>query len=227
MKKILEILYTAIYKLLHLFERNVRLTSSCLWNVAINLTSQNELCMRNSHAKRLVVNCIGEDNVIVADGVVMDNCELRVSGKANSITIAPHCKCHNAVIVVNGNNCNIYIGDSTTIGSMYMVCMGQGNYITIGEECMIADNVDIWASDAHPIFDKRGEIINPSSPIVIGSHVWLGKYAKVLKGVTIHDNAIVGMNAMITKDIISNSMVVGQNRVVKENVNWDRKFISA
>jgi len=55
--------------------------------------------------------------------------------------------------------------------------------------------------------------------------VWIGKCAKVLKGAKIHENAIIGMNAMITKDIPAKSLVVGKDRIIKTNVNWDRTFI--
>ena len=43
----------------------------------------------------------------------------------------------------------------------------------------------------------------------IGNHVWIGKRAIILKGVTIGDGSIVGMGAVVTKDVPSNSLAVG------------------
>ena len=62
---------------------------------------------------------------------------------------------NNSKIVIRGVNCAIEIGEGTTIGSGDFVCMGIGNSINIGARCMIADNVDVWATDSHPIVDRE------------------------------------------------------------------------
>ena len=72
----------------------------------------------------------------------------------------------------------------------------------------------------------KDNLLNPSKPVKIGSHVWLGKGSSVLKGATIGDGAIVGMDTMVNKDIIANTLVVGTPmRTVKENILWKRGFI--
>lgn len=128
-----------------------------------------------------------------------------------------------------GNNCTVTIGRNTTAnsaGSLYIVCMGESNYINIGEECMIADAVDIWASDTHPIFDAEKRLLNPSRPINIGNHVWLGRYVKILKGSFIGDGAVIGMSSVVTKDIKPNSLNAGNPcKCLKENVSWGREHI--
>lgn len=226
MKNILFFLYSLLCKLFSIGCRHNDFSGTKLWLFRVKQSKGTTLSLRDASIVRSTLSINGADHIIRADGAVLNNCEVRVDGTANTIVIEPSCNIRNMVLVVNGNNCRVTIGKSTRVGSMYMVCMGDGNYISVGEDCMIADYVDIWATDAHPILDSKGEVCNPSKPIEIGNHVWLGKYAKVLKGVTIHDNAIVGMNTMVTKNVPANTLVVGADcRAIKKNVNWDRKFL--
>lgn len=41
------------------------------------------------------------------------------------------------------------------------------------------------------------------------NNVWIGAKATILKGVTFGDGAIVGANAVVTKDVPLNAIVVG------------------
>ena len=51
---------------------------------------------------------------------------------------------------------------------------------------------------------------------MIGNNVWVGTKATILQGVTIGDNAVIGANAVVTRDIPANSIAVGAPaRVVK------------
>ena len=91
---------------------------------------------------------------------------------------------------------------------------------------MFSEDIDVWNSDSHPIFNAEGEVINPSRPIHIGNHVWVGKRVKILKGITIGDNAVIGMDSLVTKDIEPNTLNAGSPAViVKRNINWERSFI--
>lgn len=80
------------------------------------------------------------------------------------------------------------------------------HYIEIGKGCSISDNVCIADSDSHSII---GQEEKSTAPVVIGDHVWIGKNVTVLKGVTINDGAVVGAGAVVTKDVPSNTVVVG------------------
>lgn len=157
----------------------------------------------------------------------LSNSECRILGNNCSVIIEDECGIRNSIIIVRGNNCHIKIGKGTTVGSMYMVCMGNANSITIGEGCMLADNVEIWATDSHAILDLQGNLLNPSKPVKIGNHVWIGKQAAIMKGVSIGDNAIVGMRSLVTNNIASGTLNVGSpSRCIRENINWDRSFIT-
>jgi len=48
-----------------------------------------------------------------------------------------------------------------------------------------------------------------SRPVLIGSDVWVGYGAIILSGVTVGDSVIIGAGAVVTRDIPSNSVAVG------------------
>ena len=55
-------------------------------------------------------------------------------------------------------------------------------------------------------------------PVSIGSNVWIGGNCVVLPGVSIGDNSIIGAGSVVTKDIPSNVVAVGNPcEVIKEN----------
>lgn len=101
-----------------------------------------------------------------------------------------------------------------------------GGEIEIGRGCLLADEINIWASDTYPIYDENENILNYSASIKIGDNVWIGKQVNVMKGVTIGEGAIIGMRSTVTHDVKSFTLNVGSpTRVIKENVHWVRRFI--
>lgn len=172
----------------------------------------------------------GENNSLdIGEACNFSHSSIQIEGKNCTVRVLSGCLFLNTTIICMGNNCTVTIGRNTTAnsaGSLYIVCMGESNHINIGEECMIADAVDIWASDTHPIFDTEKRLLNPSRPINIGNHVWLGRYVKILKGASIGDGAVIGMNSVVTKDVKPNSLNAGNPcRCLKENITWARDHI--
>lgn len=196
----------------------------------LNHTQINDSCsikIFNSYMSRLKIRLEGENNQIINEGSTIIRGELLVFGNNNSIEIKKDCYLANIRIVVRGNNCKVAIGDAVTCGSAYIACMGQNKNIIIEDDCMLAENIDVWATDSHPIYDEDGLLINPSKSIHIGKHVWLGKGSAVLKGVTIGDGAIIGMQSVVTKDIEQHSLNVGNPcKEIKKNIKWERNFIN-
>lgn len=85
--------------------------------------------------------------------------------------------------------------------------------ITIGDETMIAASCYIVDfNHAIPLGDKkmRGNMHSyTSKKIIIGKHVWIGAHAVVLPGVQIGDFAVIGAGSIVTKNVPSGSIVVG------------------
>lgn len=88
--------------------------------------------------------------------------------------------------------------------------------IRIGARTLFAPNVQIYTA-AHPISAKeRAEEVEYGAPITIGKDCWIGGSAIVLPGVTIGDRVVVGAGSVVTKDVPSDCIVVGNPaRIVK------------
>lgn len=187
---------------------------------------RNHILLSGAKVSEGIIGMDGHDNSLVIMGDVYQT-RIDISGTGNTVRIGKGCSLAHSRLVIRGNNMFVSIGAGTTVGSMFLGCMGDGNSLTIGEGCMFSEDIDVWNSDSHPLFNASGELINPSQPVRIGNHVWVGKRAKILKGVTIGDNAVIGMDSMVTKDVESNTLCAGNPlRVIKRDINWDRSFIS-
>jgi acetyltransferase-like isoleucine patch superfamily enzyme len=198
---------------------------SILFLSKFQIEKLNDLQIIGATLGKCIVQIQGKNNELLIFGEI-HNSKINIWGDNNQIIISPKVKLNNATIVLRGTNCIIEIGEGTTFGGIYMVCMGKNNYIKIGKECMFADGIDIWATDSHPIYDEDNFLINPSKPIIIGNNVWIGAKSSILKGVLIEDGAVIGMSSIVTKNVASFTLNVGNPlRCVKTNVNWEREFI--
>ncbi|NEA38535.1 sugar O-acetyltransferase [Streptomyces sp. SID11385] len=88
--------------------------------------------------------------------------------------------------------------------------------ITIGADCQFGPHVQLL-TPTHPLEpEPRREKWESARPITIGDNVWLGGGVLVLPGVTIGENSVVGAGSVVTKDIPSNTVAVGNPaRVVR------------
>jgi acetyltransferase-like isoleucine patch superfamily enzyme len=99
-----------------------------------------------------------------------------------------------------------------TIGDFVALSPGvrlkSATSVTIGDACVIAENVYITDADWHGIYERiypPGEM----APVTIGNNVWISDGATVLKGVTIGDNSIVAAGAVVTSDVPRDTIVGG------------------
>ena len=102
------------------------------------------------------------------------------------------------------------IGDRTIFG--HHCTLGVVDSLVIGPDCLIAEMVAIRDHDHRfdgPLDVPIREQGMVCAPVRIGSNVWLAGKVAVLKGVTIGDNAVVGANAVVTKDIPTGAVAVG------------------
>lgn len=109
---------------------------------------------------------------------------------------------------------NIEIGENF-FANMNLVIL-DGAKVTIGDNVFIAPNVGIYTA-GHPLDVKqRTAGLEYAYPVTIGNNVWIGGHVVILPGVTIGDNAVIGAGSVVTKDIPSDSVAVGNPcRVVK------------
>ena len=91
--------------------------------------------------------------------------------------------------------------------------------------CMLAKNIEIRTGDSHCIFDTiTGQKINPAKNVILQSHVWVGAHVKILKGVTISSNSVIGTSSVVTSNIPGNCIAAGiPAKVIKSGTNWKRE----
>lgn len=105
------------------------------------------------------------------------------------------------------------------------VTMVDDTHIYVGDYTMFGPHVTI-ATAGHPILPSlREKAYQFNMPIHIGKNCWFGAGCIVLPGVTIGDNVVVGAGSVVTKDIPSNVVVVGNPAHVLREINeHDKKF---
>lgn len=115
----------------------------------------------------------------------------------------------------SGSAGSIEIGNRTAIGPYSIL---SGRHIKIGDDCLIAPHVGIFAS-SHVFTDTNRKIREQGQEykgVIIEDDCWLGSGVKVLDGVTIGQGSIIGANAVVTKNIPPYSIAVGiPARIVK------------
>lgn len=228
MKKKLKKIYSIIFIILNkLINHNIKIKKTFVFLSKFNVKKSNELRLNNSCVERSSISIEGKNNIIEIQGF-LSNSKINIWGTNNQITIHPSVKINNSTIVLRGSNCKIEIGKGSTFGGIHMVCMGGNNYIKVGENCMFAENIDLWATDSHPIFNIENELINPSKPVIIGDYVWVGAKCSILKGVSIGSGSIIGMSSIVTKNVDEKTLNVGNPlRCIKNNIRWKREFINS
>lgn len=90
-------------------------------------------------------------------------------------------------------------------------------HIYIGDYTMIGPNVTI-ASAGHPLQPElRRQGYQYNKPVHIGKNCWIGAGAVIVPGVTVGDNVVIGAGSVVTKDLPSNVVAVGNPcRVLRE-----------
>ena len=107
----------------------------------------------------------------------------------------------------------------------FNITLVDDTHIYVGDGTMLGPNV-VLATAAHPILaELRAEQYQYNLPIHIGKNCWLGAGVIVLPGITIGDNTVVGAGSVVTRDLPSNVVAVGNPcRVMRPIGEGDREF---
>jgi acetyltransferase-like isoleucine patch superfamily enzyme len=118
----------------------------------------------------------------------------------------------------------IRIGQHVSLNP-YVMMDGGAASIEIGDHSRLANGVTLYAFDHGMAPDAlvREQPVT-SRGIRIGTDVWLGAKAGVTDGVTIGDHAVVGMGAVVTRDVSAYAIVAGVP-AVKIGDRRDRAFL--
>ena len=109
-------------------------------------------------------------------------------------------RCHEGEVIVGQKS---VLGQECTISAYRRV--------RIGEQCVIADRAMFIDFD-HGVVEVERPIRLQGiykRDVDVGSNVWVGYGACVLRGVRVGDNSVIGTNSVLTKDIPANAVVGG------------------
>ena len=109
---------------------------------------------------------------------------------------------------------NIHLGKGVFINSGCKF-QDQGG-IYIGDGSLIGHNTVIATLNHNIDPNNRGDII--PKPVKLGKKVWIGAGVIILPGVTIGDNSIIGAGSVVTKDIPSDMIAVGNPAKVVKSI---------
>jgi acetyltransferase-like isoleucine patch superfamily enzyme len=128
-------------------------------------------------------------------------------------------RCHEGVVE---------IGAKTVIGQECTISAYQR--VRIGEQCVIADRAMFIDFD-HGVVEVERSIREQGiykRDVELGSNVWIGYGACILRGVRVGDNSIVGTNSVVTRDVPANAVVAGiparviRMREAPKEMRWAR-----
>lgn len=110
---------------------------------------------------------------------------------------------------------NIHLGKN--FYSNHNLVILDANKVEFGNNVFIGPNCGFYTS-GHPLdYKTRNKGLEYAKPIKVGNNVWFGGNVCVLPGVTIGDNVVIGAGSVVSKDIPSNVVAVGNPcKVVKE-----------
>ena len=118
---------------------------------------------------------------------------------------------------------HVHFGNS--VYANFNLTMVDDTHIYVGDCTMFGPNVTI-ATAGHPIDPElRGKAYQYNLPVHIGRNCWLGAGVIVLPGVSIGDNTVIGAGSVVTKDIPSNVVAVGNPcKVLRQIGEHDKKY---
>lgn len=163
----------------------------------------------------------GERNTIIIRDGKLKNIRIGIDGDDNTIEFGEGIQIGSLEIIIQSSSCKVFIGEKTQIGGAKIVCCEYLDQVLIGRNNLIADDVEFWSCDGHSIY-KDGERINQSKPIIISDYVWIARNVKILKGVTIQSNTVIGMSSLVTSGTYpANTLIAGlPAKVIKQGITW-------
>ena len=142
----------------------------------------------------IVTDCSIGERTVIRDQVNLFKCK-----------IGSDCKIESFVYIEEG----VTIGDRCKIKPNVFIPTG----VTIGDDVFIGPNAT-FTNDKHPRVVGDWELLETK----VSRGVSIGAHSVILPGLKIGENAIIGAGAVVTKDIPSNTIAIGNPaRVIAKN----------
>lgn len=196
-------------------------------------------------------NIKGTDNTITYNKAKLSSVTFDIIGNGNTIEIQSDCTLTNVVFFIRGdghrillksgcrftrggniwfedNGCSLTVGEKSTFEDVHLALTEPNSKITIGQDCMFANDIDVRTGDSHSIISKESnERINYAKDISIGDHVWVAAHCILLKGISIPDDSVVATGSVVTKQYTTTGIILAGNpaKQIKTGITWSRKRI--
>lgn len=171
------------------------------------------------------ISFVGKNNfLIVEKGAIITNSKIRFKG-SNSIVYIRKTRNNKVNLSLDIYNDSVFFMDlGCSVNINLRVIISENKNVIVGKDCMFSHGCWIRNSDAHIIYDNNdNRRINHSKDIIIGSHVWIGQDARIMKSSHVGSGTVIGMSSLVTYRLQCNSIYSGNPCVLKkENIFWDR-----
>lgn len=123
----------------------------------------------------------------------------------------------------NFGGAHVHFGKN--IYANFNLTLVDDTHIYVGDYTMFGPNVTV-ATAGHPILPElREREYQYNAPVHIGRNCWIGAGAIILPGITVGDNVVIGAGSVVTKDLPSNVVAVGNPcRVLREVGEHDKEY---
>ncbi len=131
----------------------------------------------------------------------------------NNVWIEPDFRCE------YGKNISIENDVYINFGCIILDCAK----ITVGEHTLLGPNVGIYAANHLTDAEERINGGCYGKPVHIGKRVWIGGDVKIVGGVSVGNDTIIGAGSVVTKDIPDGVIAVGNPcRVIRKITEADK-----
>jgi len=114
--------------------------------------------------------------------------------------------CH---VEASNPGARIEFGDRVEFNNNAML-KSEGAGISIGRDGLFGANVEIFDTDFHDLDPEHRHGGSPRmAPVVIGDNVFVGMSVKIMKGVTIGADSVIGAGAVVSSSIPAGVIATG------------------
>ena len=123
----------------------------------------------------------------------------------------------------NFGGAHVHFGKN--IYANFNLTLVDDTHIYVGDNTMFGPNVTL-ATAGHPVLPElREKGYQFNIPIHIGKNCWIDAGSVILPGVTVGDGSVIGAGSVVTKDIPSGVVAVGNPfRVLRKIGDRDREY---
>lgn len=204
-------LITALYSWLH--GSRIRITGHG------HQVERHNAILRNTRIEISGSGC----RLVIGPGARLWNCSISLAGEGVELVLGANCQLRHVRLSVEDRGSRLVIGAKTSMTGPTLISQ-EGRLLQVGDDCMVAQHVQIRNSDSHAIYDHNDVRLNPPQDIVVGNHVWIGFSAAVFKGARIGDGAIIGAGSHVRGEIPPECIAYGNPAVAhRHDIRWKRE----